>query len=89
MFAAKRSLGLATMAALAGALADSSFPGLSRSGRQGRVFRRSNEAPDGYEMIDGILCRQSDKADRLPRGYPGAKLARKAARSQLTKRHLP
>ena len=89
MFAARRSLGLATMAAIAGAFADSLFPSLSMSGRQRRVFRRSNEVPDGYKMIDGIICRQSDKADRLPRGYPGAKLARKAARSQLTKRHLP
>lgn len=29
-------------------------------------------------------CIQSNKDDRLPRGYPGAKLARKAAQGTLT-----
>ena len=42
---------------------------------------------DGYEMIDGILHKQSDNW-RMPnlRGYPGAKMARKAAQGKIGKR---
>ena len=32
-------------------------------------------------------CPQSDKDDNLPRGYPGAKLARKAFMKQLAVKH--
>lgn len=31
-------------------------------------------------------CIQSDKRDSLPRGYPGAKMARKAAQGKIGKR---
>lgn len=42
---------------------------------------------DGYKMIDGILHKQSYNR-RMPnlRGYPGAKMARKAAQGKIGKR---
>lgn len=39
-----------------------------------------------HKIIDG--CRQSNKDDTLPRGYPGAKLARKAAMNFAGVKHM-
>lgn len=38
-----------------------------------------------HEIIEG--CRQSNKDDNLPRGYPGAKMARKARMRFLAVNH--
>lgn len=39
-----------------------------------------------HKIIDG--CRQSNKDDGMPRGYPGAKLARKAAMNYAGVKHM-
>ena len=61
-----------------------------RNGSHKRSQKRSalrHGRGDGYEMIDGILHKQSDNW-RMPnlRGYPGAKMARKAAQGKIGKR---
>ena len=92
MLGAVRSIRMAAMAAIASAFAGSFDSGLMTSARQAigsraRSRRRAalrHGRGDGYETIDGIVHKQSDKRDNLPRGYPGAKLARKAAQGTLT-----
>ena len=91
MLGAVRSLRLATMAAIAGAFTSSFDSGLMASARQAIGSRARNRRRaalrhgrgDGYETIDGIVHKQSDKADDLPRGFPGAKFARKAALGKI------
>lgn len=90
----------AVMAAIAASFAGSfdrcSFTGSRTAsiGRRNGSHKRSQKRSalrhgrgDGYEMIDGILHKQSDNW-RMPnlRGYPGAKMARKAAQGKIGKR---
>ena len=49
-----------------------------------RKGRHQTERTPGWSW-DG--CTQSDKKDGLPRGYPGAKLARKAMLKQVAVKH--
>lgn len=59
----------------------------------GTHMRRDRSGASGRKAEDG--CVQSDKGGQfdtfagkpIPRGYPGAKIARKALFGQLTKRH--
>ena len=85
----------AIMAAIAASFAGSSRAGLTLSSGRKNSSRNRNRRRnalrhgrgDGYEMIDGILHKQSDNW-RMPnlRGYPGAKMARKAAQGKIGKR---
>ena len=49
-----------------------------------RKGRHQTERSPGWNW-DG--CTQSEKKDDLPRGYPGAKLARKAMMKQIAVKH--
>lgn len=58
---------------------------------QRRAEKRRKGRRPGYELIDGVWHKQSDKFTHfggvlVPRGYPGAKFARKALFKQLTLR---
>ena len=71
---------------LVAAAKDSSLSARQAIGSRARSRRRAalrHGRGDGYETIDGIVHKQSDKADDLPRGFPGAKFARKAALGKI------
>lgn len=46
---------------------------------------KSNRRIKLSNVVDG--CSQSDKYDNLPRGYPGAKLARRAVFKGIAVKH--
>lgn len=85
------------LSTLATALGLSSFIpqipfGYSRGTPSRRLRIGSKHIRPTNDMRRSILgltsfCPQSDKRDDLPRGYPGAKLARKAAQGKLGIRH--
>lgn len=96
----KSRAGLAVASMLAAVQQSFSFAGSSGAGlpmsdrRRNGSHKRSQKRSalrhgrgDGYEMVDGILHKQSDNW-RMPnlRGYPGAKMARKAAQGKIGKR---
>lgn len=63
------------------------FPSLAISnGAQAErgVSHRARNRRHNKLRTEVEACIQSDKRDSLPRGYPGAKLARKAAQGTLT-----
>lgn len=60
----------------------------ARHTRTGAKGKKGEHLRNPYDIYGSTFCRQSDKDDNLPRGYAGAKFARKCAKKQLTLRHI-
>lgn len=70
-------------------LAMGMFPSLSLSNgarAERGVGQRARNRRRNKLRTEVEACIQSDKRDSLPRGYPGAKMARKAAQGKIGKR---
>lgn len=59
--------------------------GRSRDGARGPKHENVHRRP---RWVEPQFCRGSEKEDGMPRGYPGAKIARKAKQGTLTKSHF-